>query len=108
MTETTTRARPLDLFLLLFLALALLLPGQTGIPPVDRDESRYAVATSQMLATGNLVDIRYQDVPRYLQPAGIYWLQSASVALFSSPEAREIWAYRLPSLAAAVAAVLLT
>jgi 4-amino-4-deoxy-L-arabinose transferase-like glycosyltransferase len=107
-TETTTRARPLDLLLLLFLALALLLPGQTGIPPVDRDESRYAVATSQMLATGNLVDIRYQDVPRYLQPAGIYWLQSASVALFSAPEAREIWAYRLPSLAGAVAAVLLT
>ncbi len=109
MTDTTTtRARPLDLLLLLLLALALLLPGQIGIPPVDRDESRYAVATSQMLATGDLVDIRYQDVPRYLQPAGIYWLQSASVALFSSPGAREIWAYRLPSLVGAAAAVLLT
>lgn len=108
MTETTTRPRLTDLLLLLLLALALLLPGQAGIPPVDRDESRYAVATSQMLATGNLVDIRYQDVPRYLQPAGIYWLQSASVALFSSPAAHEIWAHRLPSLAGAVAAVLLT
>ena len=61
-----------------------------------------------MLATGDPVDIRYQDVPRYLQPAGIYWLQSASVTLFSSPGARKIWAYRLPSLAGAVAAVLLT
>ncbi len=109
MTDTATRrASLLDFVLLLLLALALLLPGQTRIPPVDRDESRYAVSTSQMLATGDLVDIRYQDVPRYLQPAGIYWLQSASVALFSSPGAREIWAYRLPSLVGAVMAVLAT
>ena len=107
MTETT-RTRLRDHLLLLVLALGLLLPGQAGIPPIDRDESRYAVATSQMLATGNFLDIRYQDVPRYLQPAGIYWLQSASVALFSSPQAREIWAYRLPSLIGAIAAVLLT
>ena len=36
-----------------------------------------------MFETGNFVDIRFQDQPRYLQPAGIYWLQAASVALFS-------------------------
>lgn len=108
MVETTRRTRPLDFLLLLLLTLVLLLPGQAGIPPIDRDESRYAVATSQMLTTGNLIDIRYQEVPRYLQPAGIYWLQSASVTIFSSPEAREIWAYRVPSLAGAIAGVLLT
>jgi 4-amino-4-deoxy-L-arabinose transferase-like glycosyltransferase len=61
-----------------------------------------------MLETGNFLDIRFQDEPRYLQPAGIYWLQAASVSLLSTPEAREIWAYRLPSLIGAMLAVLLT
>ena len=61
-----------------------------------------------MFETGNFVDIRFQDQPRYLQPAGIYWLQAASVALFSEPGAREAWAHRLPSLLGATAAVLLT
>ena len=42
-------------------------------------------ATAQMFETGNFVDIRFQDQPRYLQPAGIYWLQAASVALLSAP-----------------------
>ena len=45
-----------------------------------------------MFETGNFVDIRFQDQPRYLQPAGIYWLQAASVALLSKPEEREVWA----------------
>lgn len=94
--------------LLLAAALVILAPGLTGLPPVDRDESRYAVATTQMLATGDFIDIRFQDQPRYLQPAGVYWLQALSAATFTDPEAREIWAYRLPSLTAALAAVLVT
>ena len=65
-------------------------------------------ATTQMFETGNFVDIRFQDQPRYLQPAGIYWLQAASVALFSEPGEREVWAHRIPSLVGATAAVLLT
>lgn len=94
--------------LLLAAALVILAPGISGLPPVDRDESRYAVATTQMLASGDYVDIRFQDQPRYLQPAGVYWLQALSVAAFSDPEARQIWAYRLPSLSGALAAVLVT
>ena len=35
---------------------------------------------------------------------GIYWLQALSVAALSSPEARQIWAYRLPSLLGAMLA----
>lgn len=93
---------------LLLLSLAAFLPGQAGLPPLDRDESRYAQATSQMFETGNFVDIRFQDQPRYQQPAGIYWLQAASVRLLSAPEERLIWAYRVPSLVAATLAVLLT
>ncbi|CAH2604220.1 Glycosyl transferase [Rhodovastum atsumiense] len=94
--------------LLALLAALLLWPGMNLIPPFDRDESRYAQATAQMLASGDLIDVRFQDQPRYLQPAGIYWLQASSVSLLSSPEAREIWANRVPSAIAAVVAVLLT
>jgi 4-amino-4-deoxy-L-arabinose transferase-like glycosyltransferase len=96
-----------------YLALALfacllLSPGRASLPPVDRDEPRYMQATSQMLATGNFIDVRFQDQPRYLQPAGIYWLEAASVTLFGTPGVREPWAFRLPSLAGAVGATLLT
>jgi 4-amino-4-deoxy-L-arabinose transferase-like glycosyltransferase len=83
-------------------------PGQRALPPIDRDEPRYAQATEQMLATGNFIDVRFQDQPRYLQPAGIYWLQAAAESVAGTPGAREIWVHRLPSLAGAIAAVLLT
>ena len=101
-----SRLRPY--LLLVLLSAALFVPGQAGLPPFDRDESRYLQATAQMFETGNFVDIRFQDQPRYLQPAGIYWLQAASVALFSEPGEREVWAHRIPSLLGATAAVLLT
>lgn len=94
--------------LVLLFALALFLPGFSSIPPVDRDEGRYVTASTQMLASGDFVDIRYQEGPRYLQPAGIYWLQTLPTALFSDPEQREVWTYRVPSLLSAVTAALLT
>jgi 4-amino-4-deoxy-L-arabinose transferase-like glycosyltransferase len=103
-----TRPRYLPYLLLLLLSLALFVPGQASLPPLDRDESRYTQATAQMFESGNFVDIRFQDQPRYLQPAGIYWLQAASVALLSAPEDRDVWAYRVPSLIGATFAVLLT
>ena len=65
--------------LLLLLSLALFLPGLTALPPVDRDEARYIQATRQMLETGDLVQIRFQDEARNKKPVGIYWLQSALV-----------------------------
>ena len=102
------RSRALPYLLLVLLSLALFLPGQASLPPLDRDESRYTQATAQMFETGNFVDIRFQEQPRYLQPAGIYWLQAASVALLSAPAAREVWAYRVPSLIGATLSVLLT
>lgn len=97
-----------DLAFLVIACIVLMAPGVFTMPPVDRDESRYAVASTQMLDTGDFVDIRYQEHPRYLQPAGVYWLQSATAGVFTDPNAREIWAFRLPSLLAAIAAVVLT
>ena len=103
-----TLSRYLPYFLLLLLSLALFVPGQASLPPLDRDESRYTQATAQMFETGNFFDIRFRDQPRYLQPAGIYWLQAASVSLLSAPADRDVWAYRVPSLIGATLAVLLT
>src|ERR1700753_3154791 len=80
------------------------LPRPIAAPPLDRDESRFAEATAQMLETGDFVVIRYQDEPRFKKPVGIHWLQAASVRLFSNPEDRHIWAYRLPSLLGAMLA----
>lgn len=90
------------------LALAIFLPGRALLPPLDRDEPRYMEATAQMLRTGNYVDVRFQDQPRYLQPAGIYWLEAAAVAATGTLEHRQVWGWRIPSLIAAVGSLLLT
>ena len=94
--------------LLAALALALFLPGITSLPAVDRDEARYIQATRQMLETGDLVQIRYQDEARNKKPVGIYWLQAALVGTLSGAEATAVWPYRLASVLGALAAVLLT
>ena len=93
--------------LLVAFALIAFLPGIFQIPPVDRDEARFAQATKQMLETGQYVDIRFQNEVRYKKPVGIYWLQAAAVKAGEAagvPAARTtIWLYRLPSLAGATA-----
>ena len=95
------------LVLLLF-CLILWTPGVFSLPPVDRDESRFAQASKQMLETGDIVDIRFGQVPRYKKPVGIYWLQAASTAITGFGARTEIWTYRLPSLFGAIIAVWLT
>jgi 4-amino-4-deoxy-L-arabinose transferase-like glycosyltransferase len=96
------------------LAVALLgfLPGFFSIPPVDRDEARFAQATKQMVESRDYVDIRFQDEVRYKKPVGVYWVQAAVVnatsALGFPRAASTIWLYRIPSLIGSIAAVLLT
>ncbi len=94
--------------LLTLLCLALYLPGLTTIPPVDRDEARFAQATKQMLESGDFIRPHFLTENRFKKPIGIYWLQSASVLLTGQRGRPAIWAYRLPSLVGALAAVLLT
>ncbi|WP_292020471.1 MULTISPECIES: glycosyltransferase family 39 protein, partial [unclassified Brevundimonas] len=91
----------------LFAALLTLIAGLPGLllmPPLDRDESRFAQATAQMVESGDYVDIRFQDEPRWKKPVGIYWLQAAAVALTSDVEDRQIAPYRIPSLLGAMLA----
>jgi len=98
--------------LLVLFCLIAFLPGFFQIPPVDRDEARFAQATKQMVESGDYVDIRFQDEVRYKKPVGIYWLQAAVVnagAALGVPRAHTtIWLYRVPSLFGAICAVLLT
>jgi 4-amino-4-deoxy-L-arabinose transferase-like glycosyltransferase len=64
-----------------------------------------------MVDSGDLVDIRFGQVPRYKKPVGIYWLQAASTRiaeLFPNVHDDRIWTYRLPSLLGAIAASWLT
>ncbi|POF61956.1 glycosyl transferase [Novacetimonas maltaceti] len=86
----------------------LFLPGRASLPPLDRDEPRYMEATAQMLHSGDYVDVRFLDQPRYLQPAGIYWLEAAAVSLTGMRDAHATWPYRIPSLLAVTAAGVLT
>ena len=100
--------RAKDIAILTLLLLALALPGLVNLPVIDRDEARYAQASVQMIETGDYVNIRFQDRARNKKPAGAYWLQSASVKMFSDVQKREIWAHRIPSVFGALLAVLAT
>ncbi len=103
--------------------LLLLMPGVFSIPPVDRDESRFAQASSQMVQSDELGDWivpRIQDTARLNKPPLIYWLQAGSVSLGQATglyEKTERWGvlptngigwYRLPSVVSAIIAGLLT
>jgi 4-amino-4-deoxy-L-arabinose transferase-like glycosyltransferase len=90
------------LILVLVMLAAAVLIGHQTVPPMDRDESRFAQASKQMIASGDYVTVRFQDELRAKKPAGIYWLQSAAAGLFG---ADDIAAYRLPSLLAFLAAI---
>ncbi|MBR0681861.1 glycosyltransferase family 39 protein [Roseomonas eburnea] len=96
---------------LVLLCVLLWLPGFFTIPAGDRDESRFAQATRQMVDSGDYVRIRLGEVERNKKPAGIHWAQAAVVHGLEAvgiPARGSIWAYRLPSLIGALIAVLAT
>ncbi len=103
---------------------AVYLPGLATIPPVDRDESRFAQASRQMLESvtlpeperdsdlhgGGLAVPRVAGTPRLKKPPLIYWAQAASAYVFSGgdPLSDAIWMYRVPSALAALIASIVT
>jgi 4-amino-4-deoxy-L-arabinose transferase-like glycosyltransferase len=93
---------------LLLICVLAWLPGFFTLPPLDRDESRFAQATKQMLESGDYININLGAGPRYEKPVGIYWLQAASSAVFGSGPRNQIWTYRIPSLLGALTAVAAT
>ncbi len=115
------------------ICLACYLPGLLALPPVDRDEVRFAEATRGMLAAdtwrGRVLPM-FDGKPRLNKPPLIYWLQmpfaawlvddptqpgptsrpACSSELVCGPDLPDgrIGAYRLPSVIAATAAALMT
>ncbi|MFC3124973.1 glycosyltransferase family 39 protein [Pseudoroseomonas globiformis] len=96
---------------LTLLCLLLWLPGFFTLPPGDRDESRFAQASRQMVDSGDYVRIRFGEEERNKKPVGIHWAQAASVHAAEALHVGhrgQIWPYRLPSLIGAWLAVLAT
>lgn len=92
-------------FILTGVMMLAVLPGVTHLPPMDRDEARYMQASRQMVETGDVITIRFQDELRAKKPAGIYWMQSASAWLFGKDTPAS---YRLPSVIGGFGIMLIT
>lgn len=115
---------PLGGLALVLLCCTVYLPGFFTIPPVDRDESRFAQASRQMfesvalpegerdpaLHSGGLAVPMVAEKPRLNKPPLIYWLQAGSAAVLTGRDPLEdaIWMYRVPSLVAGLVIVLAT
>jgi 4-amino-4-deoxy-L-arabinose transferase-like glycosyltransferase len=88
--------------------LLLFLPGFFSIQPLDLGETRVAVATRQMLQSGDLLRI---PAGHPVQPPGIHWVQAMLVRGLEALHLAHrsgIPAYRLASLLGALLAVLAT
>ncbi len=74
------------------------LPGFFNLPPIDRDEARFAQATKQMIETRRIRRHPLSGRGPLQKPVGIYWLQAAVVRAAEAvgvPEARTtMWLYR--------------
>ena len=84
---------------MIILIILALFSGQYSIPPIDRDEARFAQASSQMIQSGDYVNIKFQDEIRAKKPIGIYWLQAFSAKIFGQ---EDIGSYRIPSLLSSI------
>jgi 4-amino-4-deoxy-L-arabinose transferase-like glycosyltransferase len=85
-------------------ALASVLPGLLYLPATDRGEARLAEASAQMLEDHDFAAAAVDDDLRDTSPLAVHWLQAAAVAATSDPEARHIWAFRIPAVFGAMIA----
>ena len=93
----------LTISVLLFLTLTAFFAGQNSLPPIDRDEARFAQASRQMLQNSDYINIKFQDEIRAKKPVGIYWIQALSANLFGEIS---ISSYRLPSVISSIISIL--
>lgn len=107
-TTATWHRHILNLVIVSLVSLFLVAPGINLLPLTDRDEALYVQASRQMLETGDWIDIRFQQEPRYKKPVGIYWLQGITAKLIGDGAASPLWVYRLPSLVGALLTVCFT
>ena len=88
---------------ILLLSLVLLLAGNWILPLTDRDETRFAEASREMLQRGDYVVPWFNGAWRFDKPVLIYWCQSASYRVFGENP----FAARLPSVLFTAATALL-
>ena len=81
------------LLLVIGLACVLFLSGLGSVGLTDRDEGRNAEAGREMLESGDWITPTFNYEPRFIKPAFLYWLMTASYAAFDATE----FAARLPS-----------
>lgn len=111
---------------LVAIGLLAYMPGLLRIPPIDRDEPRFAQASRQMANGDSWSDWivpHVQDRVRINKPPLAYWLQASAARAFeatgladvirrtasSGPQLTgDIWLYRAPSIFAAIVTMLAT
>lgn len=81
------------LLLIIGLAGVLFLSGLGSVALTDRDEGRNAEAGREMLESGDWITPTFNYEPRFIKPALLYWLMSASYWAFDANE----FTARLPS-----------
>ncbi len=112
MTNTPSRLdRLIAIAILVAVCLGVYLPGLQALPAIDRDESRFAQASRQMVDgdfPADWVVPMVQDRPRLNKPPAIYWIQASIVRALAAPGEDEIWMYRLASVLGATLAALAT
>ena len=87
----------------MLLSLALLLAGNWILPLTDRDETRFAEASREMIQRGDFVVPWFNGAWRFDKPVLIYWCQIASYKVFGENP----FAARLPSVLFTTATALL-
>ncbi len=97
----------IKIFFIVLISLVIFLQGIFLIPPLDRDESRFAAATKNMIESENFIDIQLEGVARYKKPIGIYWAQAGFTKLLGTSPYDKIWTYRIPSLAGLILSIIL-
>ncbi len=88
---------------IIFLSLLLLLAGNWILPLTDRDETRFAEASREMLQRGDAVVPWFNGAWRFDKPILIYWCQAASYTFLGEND----FAARLPSVLFTTATALL-
>src|SRR5215211_1824446 len=102
MTPSPSRA-PLHLAMLVLLGGLFFLWGLGSIGLTDRDEGRNAEAGREMLESGDWITPTFNYEPRFIKPALLYWLMSASYWAFDTSE----FTARLPSALFGIGLVIL-
>jgi 4-amino-4-deoxy-L-arabinose transferase-like glycosyltransferase len=94
---------PTQRLLLLLGCILLFALWLSWVPITERDETRYAEATREMLASGDFIIPSFNFEPRFQKPVLFYWLQAPFIKLFGVNEV----AARLPSAVMSLLLVLL-